>query len=156
MTAATTAAPPEHNVTGIDYSQRGHLTYAGPVIDIHTHVMSTRPGDPMHVPGTGSIEQAMTMLEVARTFGIVHTVTMCPPDDITPLRERFGDELSFNGIISKVKADDPDDAAYQLLDRFLSLGVKIIKYWAAPRGRERGLFVDAPWRIEATKRARAA
>jgi predicted TIM-barrel fold metal-dependent hydrolase len=32
----------------------------------------------------------------------------------------------------------------------------MIKFWSAPRGRERGLFVDAAWRIEATRRARAA
>src|SRR5262249_5620605 len=35
-------------------------------------------------------------------------------------------------------------------------GVEIIKFWAAPRGRERGLFVDAAWRIESARRARAA
>jgi predicted TIM-barrel fold metal-dependent hydrolase len=34
--------------------------------------------------------------------------------------------------------------------------VEVIKFWAAPRGRERGLFVDAPWRVEAARRARAA
>jgi predicted TIM-barrel fold metal-dependent hydrolase len=34
--------------------------------------------------------------------------------------------------------------------------VEIIKFWAAPRGRERGLFVDTPWRIEAARRAQAA
>ena len=38
----------------------------------------------------------------------------------------------------------------------MKLGVKIIKFWSAPRGLERGLFVDAPWRIECVKRARAA
>ena len=65
-------------------------------------------------------------------------------------------ELSYNGLISKKKIDDADDVAYQLLDRYLELGVKIIKYWAAPRGRDRGLIVDAPWRIETTKRAIAA
>jgi predicted TIM-barrel fold metal-dependent hydrolase len=81
---------------------------------------------------------------------------MCPPDDIAPLRERFGAALSFNGIISKQKADDPDAYAYQLLDRFLTNGAKIIKYWAAPRGRDRGLLVDTPWRVEASKRALAA
>jgi predicted TIM-barrel fold metal-dependent hydrolase len=32
----------------------------------------------------------------------------------------------------------------------------MIKFWAAPRGRDRGLFLDAPWRIEAARRARAA
>ncbi len=43
-----------------------------------------------------------------------------------------------------------------MLDRFLELGVTIIKFWSAPRGRDRGLFVDAPWRIEAAQRRTAA
>jgi predicted TIM-barrel fold metal-dependent hydrolase len=81
---------------------------------------------------------------------------MCFPDDIPPLRERFGTSLLFNGSISKKTIDEPDDEAYRLLDRFLELGVRIIKFWSAPRGRERGLFVDAPWRIETAKRAIAA
>jgi hypothetical protein len=95
------------------------------------------------------------MLDVAAEFGIVRTYTMCLPDDIPALRERFGDRLGFNGPIAK-KLDEPDDAAYRLLDRFVSLGVSMIKFWSAPRGRERGLFVDAPWRIESAKRARSA
>ena len=67
------------------------------------------------------------------------------------LRRRIG----FNGSIAK-KLDEPEDAAYRLLDRFLAQGVGLIKFWSAPRGRDRGLFVDAPWRIEAARRARAA
>jgi predicted TIM-barrel fold metal-dependent hydrolase len=81
---------------------------------------------------------------------------MCPPDDITPLRERFGKRLSFNGPLNKMKPDEPDEEAYRLLDRFLALGVKVLKLWSAPRGRERGLLVNAPWRIECMRRARAA
>lgn len=154
-------APPEHNVTGHDYSQRGHFRHVGPLIDFHAHVTITRPSDPANGPalGTGpgaSLAQAETMLGVAREFGVEATLTMCLPDDIPPLRERFGDRLLFNGPIQKRSASDPDDDAYRLLDRYLSLGVRAIKFWAAPRGRERGLFVDAPWRIEAAKRARAA
>ncbi len=161
MTSADLAAAPEHNVTGQDYSDRRHFRYTGPLIDIHSHVMITRPGDPVNGPplGTGpgaSITQAETMLEVAAEFGIIMTYTMCPADDIPPLRERFGDNLGFNGSIAKKKKDDPDDAAYRQLDRFLELGVEIIKFWAAPRGRDRGLTVDAPWRVEAARRARAA
>lgn len=153
--------PPEHNVTGIDYEQRGHLAYLGPIIDIHAHVMVTRPGDPPTGPplGTGpgaSLAQAETVLRVAEEFGIGQTITMCLAEDIPPLRERFGDRIGFNGPIMKKAAADPDAAAYQLLDRYLELGVKIIKFWSAPRGIERGLFVDAPWRIECAKRARAA
>src|SRR5262249_39658747 len=81
--------------------------------------------------------------------------SMCPADDIAALRERFGARLGFNGSIAK-KLDEPDDAAYRLLDRFLERGVEMIKFWAAPRGRERGLLLDTPWRIEAAKRAQAA
>lgn len=158
--AAAPAGAPEYNMTGQDYAQRGHFRYRFPIIDIHAHVFQTRPGDPVNGPplGTGpeaSLAAADVMLATAREFGIVRTYSMCPPDDIPPLRERFGAQLGFNGSIVK-KLADPDDVAYRLLDRFLELGVEIIKFWSAPRGRDRGLFVNAPWRIEAARRAHAA
>jgi hypothetical protein len=156
----TPTAPPEHNVTGQDYADRRHLRYAGPpIIDVHAHVMQTRPeakdGQPAPDGPAGPLEQASVMLDVAAEFGVGRIYSMCPPDDVHPLRDRFGDRLGFNGPISK-KPDEPEDVAYRLLDRFLELGVEIIKFWSAPRGRERGLFVDAPWRVEAARRARAA
>jgi Amidohydrolase len=158
--ATAPAAPPEYNVTGQDYSERGHFRYAGPLIDIHSHIMQTRPNDPVNGPPLGagpgaSLAQAETFFDVAREFGVEDVYSMCPADDIEPLRERFGSRIHFNGPINK-KPDEPDAAAYQLLDRYLSLGVEILKYWAAPRGRDRGLFVDAPWRVETTRRAQAA
>ena len=158
---ATLATPPEHNVTGIDFSDRAHFRYQGPsLIDFHAHVFQTRPGDPADGPplGTGpgaSLAQAETMFEVAREFDVSHIVSMCPPDDIAPLRERFGSAISFIGPISK-KPDEPEEAAYRLFERFVEQGVRMLKFWAAPRGRERGLLVDAPWRIEVARRARAA
>ena len=150
----------EHNVTGIDYAERSHLAYRGPIIDFHAHVMVTRPGDPPNAPPTGvgpgaSTEQAQAMIAVGKQFGVVKTMSMCLVDDIPMLKETLDADLLFNGLISK-KLDEPDDVAYRLLDRYLELGVKAIKFWSAPRGRERGLVVDAPWRIEAAKRARAA
>jgi hypothetical protein len=96
------------------------------------------------------------MLAVAQEFGITQTVTMCFPDDVLPLRERFGKRILFNAMVHKMQLDEPDDEVYRRLDRYLELGAVMIKFWAAPRGRDRGLFVDAPWRIEAAKRARAA
>jgi hypothetical protein len=143
------APPPEHNVTGLDFGRREHLGYAGPLVDSHAHVVVTK-----EEPDPGLV-QAETMLAVAAEFGVGRVWSMCPPEDIPPLRERFGPRLAFNGPISK-KLDEPDDVAYRLLDRFLEQGVGMIKFWAAPRGRSRGLFVDAPWRIEAARRARAA
>jgi hypothetical protein len=154
-------SPPEYNVTGLDYRARAHFRYAGPpILDVHAHVMRTRPPDAVEgqpgVPAAEpSLDQARTMLAVAEEFGIGRVYTMCPPEDIAPLREAFGARLGFNGPISK-KLEEPDEVAYRLLDRFLEQGVALIKFWAAPRGRERGLFVDAPWRVEAARRARAA
>jgi amidohydrolase family protein len=156
------STPPEYNVTGQDYADRRHFRYAGPpIIDIHAHVMQTRPGDPPSgaplTTGPGATtDQAATMLDVATDFDIGLTVGMTPADDIPVIRERLGDRLRFNGMINKKSADEPDDVAYRLLDQFLREGVEIIKFWAAPRGRDRGLTLDAPWRIECARRAVAA
>jgi hypothetical protein len=152
------STPPEHNVTGIDYSQRDHFRYEGPLFDIHAHVMITRPTDPPAGPPVAegpdpSSEQAETMLAVGREFGVRHTVSMCLPDDIPMLREKLGDQILFNGQVVKWKATETEADAFRSLDRFLELGVRIIKLWSAPRGRDRGLFVDAPWRIEGVRRA---
>jgi hypothetical protein len=149
-------APPEHNVTGIDFANVTHFRYAGPpIVDVHAHVMVVRPPEKPDQPVEEPLGQPATMFTAADEFGVERICSMCPAEDIAPLRARFGDRLHFNGPISK-KLEEPDDVAYQLLDRFLEAGVDIIKFWSAPRGRERGLFVDAPWRIEAAKRARAA
>jgi hypothetical protein len=142
--------PPEHNVTGQDYARREHFRYAGPpLFDVHAHVTVLKEG-----PDAG-LHQAEQMLDVAAEFGVGRIWSMCPPEDVLVLRQRFGDRLGFIGPISK-KLDEPEEVAYQLLDRFLAAGVRALKFWAAPRGRERGLFVDAPWRIEAARRGRAA
>jgi hypothetical protein len=151
---------PEHNVSGVNFADRRHFHYSGPIIDIHAHVFPTASEDPKDGPRLGagpdaSLDQAALMLDVAREFGVVKIYSMCLPDDILPLRERFGSAIGFNGPITK-KLDDPEDVAYRLLDRYLGLGVEMLKFWSAPRGRERGLFVDAPWRIEAARRARSA
>jgi hypothetical protein len=155
------AAAPEYNVTGHDYSRRDHFTYSGPpIIDIHSHVTMTAPEDKAAGPAggwgeSGSSDAAAQMLDLAAEFGIGLTVSMCPPQDIAPLRARLGNRILFNGMINK-KPDEPDDAAYRNLDQFLEAGVRLVKLWSAPRGRERGLLVDAPWRIVALRRAAAA
>jgi hypothetical protein len=149
---AAASGPPEYNVTGQDYADRRHFRYTGPpLLDMHAHVTVEKPTE---VVSKHEDDQADFMFEAAADFGVGRIVSMCPPEDIPPLRERFGDRLRFSGSISK-KLDESEDVAYRLLDRFLEQGIRVIKLWAAPRGRERGLFVDAPWRIEAIRRARA-
>jgi predicted TIM-barrel fold metal-dependent hydrolase len=146
---------PEYNATGLNYRDRRHLGYAGPpLIDVHAHVLRTRsPGEGDGAPW--AIDQARRMLDVAAEFGVRRVYSMCPPEDIPSLRAEFGERLGFIGSIAK-KLDEPDEAAYALLERFAEQGVELLKFWAAPRGRERGLFLDAPWRIESARRARSA
>jgi predicted TIM-barrel fold metal-dependent hydrolase len=151
---------PEYNVTGQDYGQRGHFTYTGPIIDIHAHVTMTTPQEKPDGPAggageSGSLEAAALMLDVAAELGIQRIYSMCPPQDVGALRERFGDRLGFNGPISK-KPEEDEDAALRNLDQFLQHGVEIVKLWAAPRGRDRGYILDAPWRINCLKHARNA
>jgi predicted TIM-barrel fold metal-dependent hydrolase len=151
--------PPEYNITGASYAERQHFRYVGALIDVHAHVTMTHPNDPPGFPGgsgrAGSVVQADTMLQCARDFGIVQTYTMCPPQDIPPLRERFGAMLRFNGPIQK-REGEPDDVAYRLLDQYLEQGVDILKLWGPPRACEDGLSVDSPWRRKVVERARAA
>jgi predicted TIM-barrel fold metal-dependent hydrolase len=156
-TSALSSAPPEYNVTAQDYADRGHFRYAGPpLIDMHAHVTLTKPEKTGDSPESApNLDQADIMLEVAQEFGVGRIMSICAPEDIPPLRERYGNRVGFSGSISK-KLEEPEDVAYRLLDRYLQLGIEVIKLWAAPRGRDRGLFVDAPWRIEAVRRARAA
>ncbi len=160
MTAAPAPAP-EYNVIGLDLADRRHFRYAGPpLIDLHCHIMLTHPaqqdGPPKPPFGIGTTEQAERMIQVGEQFGVERWYSMCPHEDIPFLRERFGTRIRFNGSIFKFKVDERDDEVYRRLDAFLAQGIEIIKFWSAPRGRERGLHVDAPWRIEAARRARAA
>src|SRR5262249_25382543 len=146
--------------TGIAYADRRHFRYAGPIIDVHAHVTMTHPNEPRDGwPGgsgrEGSYAQAETMLEAARQFGITRTFTMCPPQAIPPWREGVGARLGSTGPVHR-KPDEPDDAAYRQLDQFLEQGVEIIKFWGPPRISDMGLPVDAPWRLEVVRRARAA
>ena len=150
---------PDHNVTGVDYADRGHFRYRGHLIDIHAHVVLTRATDPPKWSTKrrtwGNRRSSRVHAGATADFGVLRTYSMCLPEDIPILRERFGEQIAFNGPIQK-KLDEPDEAAYKLLDQYLEQEVEIIKFWAAPRGRDRGLFVDTPWRIEAGTPAQAA
>jgi predicted TIM-barrel fold metal-dependent hydrolase len=163
IAAARNGAVPEHNVTGVHFADRGHFRYNGPVIDIHAHLYLTRASDPPAGPPIGSgpgpdasLAAAETMLAVADEFAVVHTVSMCLPAEVPLLRERFGSKVGFNGWIGRMRPDEPVENAYRVLERFLAHGVRMLKFWAAPRGRDLGLLVDAPWRLDILRQAKAA
>ena len=45
----------------------------------------------------GSTDSAALMLDVAAELGIGLTVSMCPPQDVAPLRARLGDRIFSTG-----------------------------------------------------------
>ena len=58
-------------------------------------------------------------------------------------------------MINKKRVDESDDDAFRTLERFLELGVKIVKLWSAPRAAS-GACSSTPRRIEALKRGQPA
>ena len=89
----------------------------------------------------------------AAEFGVIQTVTMCPLDDIVPLRDKFGDRLVFNGHDQQ---EEPSTTATTTpIARWSDFWSSASRSSSSGRRRaavERGLFIDAPWRIEAVKR----
>src|SRR5262245_30321114 len=98
-----TIKPPEHNVTGIDFGQGSHFRYAGPpLIDVHAHVTLPPPPEQQGQPaGEPILEPAELLMAAADEFGGGCVWSMCPPEDIPPLRQRFGGRIDFTGLISK-------------------------------------------------------
>ena len=94
------SSPPEYNVTGHDYTQRGHFAHPGPLIDVHAHVMLTRAGDPPSGPPLpkgpdSSIEQAEAALQGLRQTGQRISATFRTQELLfcerpSPLRPRVG------------------------------------------------------------------
>ena len=67
--------------------------------------------------------------DARRGRGIRHAANLyrCnPPQDVSPLRARFGNRLGFNGPISK-KPEEGEDAALRTLEQFLEGGIEIVK-----------------------------
>ena len=111
--SAPPANAPEHNVTGIDYRDRRHFRYAGPLIDYHAHVMQTRPSDPPSGPPTGkgpgaSTAQAETMLAVATYADIMRWVAQehgVPLFDRLAIMRFWNDQGTFDLYAATKKYD---------------------------------------------------
>lgn len=149
-TSAPTAPPPgDANTLGLDYTaEAARFAYTGPIIDIHTHVSTP--------------EATRLYLDVAKTYGVVKTFSMtgfgniAPTLDSLPPEDR--DRLEFICVPDYGKREEPDAFTTQWLrdiERFREHGSRIIKFWAAPRGRElnEALILDSPIRKQGMKLA---
>ena len=148
MNVATDVVPRnDANRLGLDYhAEAERLPYAGPIWDVH-----------QHIHGLKAAEQ---FFEVASHFHVERVWTMTPLELVDDLKSRFGDRLQFIAVPNYAKRAEPGTFTTDWLKRiegFREKGCRIVKLWAAPRGRDLSdaLRLDSPTRREGIKLARS-
>lgn len=137
------------NRLGLDYAREAlHLPWSGPLWDVHTHL--------------NDLESARLFFEVATLFGIEKVWSMSPLEQVDALRAEFGARLEFIAVPNYAARDKPDTFTTDWLRRieqFAAKGVRMCKFWAAPRGRDLAnsdaLLLDTPLRRQGMKLARS-
>jgi len=118
----------DSNRIGLDYRREPAALSPRPraITDFHAHVNGPR--------AARVLRDAMDAYGIGRIFSM--TANM---EEISPLREVFGDRISF---IASPDFRDPDrrrahgDAYVDRVRSYHDLGARIVKFWAAPRGRD--------------------
>ncbi len=134
MSQASTgaAARPDYNRLGLDYRHPPARRTRGPICDIHAHIHAG--------------PQSLTFFEAARLYGITRVYSMSPVDDLTTLRENFGDAMQFIAVPRWRDFGLTDTFRkrwIEELSHFRELGAPLCKFWMAPPMRQRhGLTVD--------------
>jgi len=136
------------NTLNLDYRREATaLPYRGPIWDIHTHLMD--------------LEAARLHFQVADDFGIQRIWSMTQLEHVDAIRAEFGPRIEFIAVPNYPAKDDPATFTTDWLrriERFAEKGVRICKFWAAPRGRDMhsdALLLDSPTRIQSMKLARS-
>lgn len=148
--SATGRPTTDANRLGLDYHvEAGAFGYAGPIVDIHTHVSSP--------------DAARVYFRAARRYGVCKSWTMCGLPAAQELDRALSPderrELEFIAVPNFVARDQPDTFTTQWLadlEGFQALGARIVKFWAAPRGLDFVgdlLRLDSPARLEGIQRA---
>lgn len=122
------------------------LPWTGPILDAHVHINSPDAGE--------------AFFEVAAWFGIQQVWSMSRLEDVDELRRRFGDRIQFIAVPNFAARQEPATFTTDFLHRiegFAAKGARLVKLWAAPRGRDihPALRLDHPVRREALRLARA-
>lgn len=134
------------NRLGMDYrAEAARFGYNGPIIDIHTHI--------------GTVEAARRYFEVADLFGVVKTVSMTKLENCDAIDAEFGDRIEYIAVPNYEAKEKPGTFTSDWLlrmEKFRERGCRIIKFWAAPRGRDLhpdAFHLDSPTRRESIRLA---
>ena len=140
------------NRFGLDYAQESKSMPELPVsiIDVHTHI--------------GGLEAVRIYKRASECYGIGLTYSMTQLEQVPAIREAMEDKIRFIAVPNWNAADKKHELGYGFIDRlqgFRQLGVRICKFWAAPRstdyaaefGDPEFMKINAPHRIEAMQEA---
>lgn len=112
------------NRLGLDYRREAErFPWKKPIVDAHVHL--------------SGMEAARRFFEVAEWFGIQRVWSQSPVEEIDALRETFGDRFEFVAVPNYARREEPETFASDWLRRleaYANKGVRIAKFWAAPRG----------------------
>jgi hypothetical protein len=117
------------NLHGLNYdtlaAKQRSGPYPGPVIDIHTH---------LHDP-----DAARVFFETAEKFNVTHAFSMTPIEHLEAVQAAAPDRVHFNCVPSYQRREEPGTFTTRWLEgitTYWDLGARLIKFWAAPRGRD--------------------
>lgn len=119
----------------------------------------TRPITDAHVHLNG-IAAARQFFAVADLFGIGRVWSQTQLEQVDAMRDAFGDRIEFVAVPNYLERDKPETFTSDWLRRleaFGKKGVRIVKFWAGPRGRDLSpaLRLDHPVRYQGMKLAQA-
>ncbi len=135
------------NRLGLDYRLEAQkLPWPGPIIDGHIHI--------------SGVKATRTLMDVADAFGIQRFWSQTRLEEVDTLRAEFGDRFEFIAVPNYAawKLDDTFTTDWlKRLDAFRDKGVRLAKFWGAPRGRDfhPSVRLDHPTRIAAMKHAKS-
>ncbi len=140
------------NLLNLDYraEARSLKTFPFPLLDIHSHITSAKA--------------ARVYKEAAALYGVRRTYSMTPHETMDEVKAEMGEAIEFIAVPSFFAQDRKQEMLIDFparLEKYKAQGVKIIKFWSAPRGVDFGSAVgqsdlfrlNAPHRVELMQRA---
>lgn len=154
LVTSDSKTPTPANRFGLDYAAESERMGPPPVpiIDVHTHI--------------GGAEAAKIYRQAADLYGVERIYSMTHIEQLDTMREIFGERMRFIAV-PDYRAEDK---RYSLgrgyidrIERYAREGVKIAKFWAAPRATDYAIEMgdptlmklNHPVRIEAMEAARS-
>jgi predicted TIM-barrel fold metal-dependent hydrolase len=146
-------SPSAANRLGLDYAAEAVRLGSppAPIIDVHSHI--------------GGAKAAAIFKRAADLYGVERIYSMTHIEQLPAMRDIFGERMRFIAV-PDYRAEDKRHSLgrgyIERIEKYAAAGVKIAKFWAAPRATDYAIEMgdptfmklDHPVRIEAMEAAR--